>query len=151
MTGDINIFFFWKWAHWWRHRHRLDRFRFQNFQSPVSICCLLETMPICKYCFGRKTRKIFQYVVCQESGTWHVTLIQRRLNVERRCINNMCSLGLLWNYEEQGPWWYTDSFNHSLFMYVIIPFSIRWVSCNQKFDIFRSCITTVFTLNIQIP
>ena len=29
-----HIFFFWKWAHWWRHRHRLDRFRFQNFQSP---------------------------------------------------------------------------------------------------------------------
>ena len=36
MTGDIYIFFFlfWKWAHWWRHRHRLDRFRFQNFKSP---------------------------------------------------------------------------------------------------------------------
>ena len=32
------IFFFWKWAHWWRHRHRLDRFRFQNFQSPVLMC-----------------------------------------------------------------------------------------------------------------
>ena len=30
-------FFFWKWAHWWRHRHRLDRFRFQNFQSPASL------------------------------------------------------------------------------------------------------------------
>ena len=29
----IHIFF-WKWAHWWRHRHRLDRFRFQNFLSP---------------------------------------------------------------------------------------------------------------------
>ena len=28
------FFFFWKWAHWWRHRHRLDRFRFKNFQSP---------------------------------------------------------------------------------------------------------------------
>ena len=27
--------FFWKWAHWWRHRHRLDRFIFQNFQSPA--------------------------------------------------------------------------------------------------------------------
>ena len=35
MTGDIYIFFFfWKWAHWWRHRHRLDRFRFKNFQRP---------------------------------------------------------------------------------------------------------------------
>ena len=32
-----HIFFFWKWAHWWRHRHRLDRFRFQNFQSPGSV------------------------------------------------------------------------------------------------------------------
>ena len=30
----LIYFFFWKWAHWWRHRHRLDRFRFQNFQSP---------------------------------------------------------------------------------------------------------------------
>ena len=29
------FFFFWKWAHWWRHCHRLDRFRFQNFQSPA--------------------------------------------------------------------------------------------------------------------
>ena len=35
MTGDLYIFFFWKWAHWWRHRHRLDWFRFQNFPSPV--------------------------------------------------------------------------------------------------------------------
>ena len=31
----IHIFFFWKWAHWWRHRHRLDRFRFENFPSPA--------------------------------------------------------------------------------------------------------------------
>ena len=38
MTGDIHIFFFWKWAHWWRHRHRLDRFRFQNFPSPGLHC-----------------------------------------------------------------------------------------------------------------
>ena len=34
--------FFWKWAHWWRHYHRLDRFRFQNFQNPavynLNIC-----------------------------------------------------------------------------------------------------------------
>ena len=28
-----TYFFFWKWAHWWSHRHRLDRFRFKNFQS----------------------------------------------------------------------------------------------------------------------
>ena len=28
------FFFFWKWTHWWCHHHRLDRFRFQNFQSP---------------------------------------------------------------------------------------------------------------------
>ena len=27
-------FFFWNWAHWWRHHHRLDLFRFQNFQNP---------------------------------------------------------------------------------------------------------------------
>ena len=31
------FFFFWKWDHWWRHRHWLDRFRFQNFQSPAYI------------------------------------------------------------------------------------------------------------------
>ena len=28
-------FFFLNGAHWWHHRHRLDRFRFQNFQSPA--------------------------------------------------------------------------------------------------------------------
>ena len=27
---------FFKWAHWWCHRHWLDWFRFQNFQSPDS-------------------------------------------------------------------------------------------------------------------
>ena len=34
MIYILIFFFFWKWAHWW-HRHRLDRFRFKNFQSPA--------------------------------------------------------------------------------------------------------------------
>ena len=36
----IYIYIFWKWAHWWRHRHGLDRFRFKNFQSPGCRVCM---------------------------------------------------------------------------------------------------------------
>ena len=42
-----TYFFGGKWAHWWRHRHRLDRFRFQNFQSPG-----LHIVRRSLFCFG---------------------------------------------------------------------------------------------------
>ena len=41
----IHIFFG-KWAHWWRHRHWLDRFRFQNFQSLAPYICMEKLLII---------------------------------------------------------------------------------------------------------
>ena len=42
-------FFFWKWAHWWRHHHRLDRFRFKNFQSPGFYSPVNPLGPCCAW------------------------------------------------------------------------------------------------------
>ena len=43
-------FFFLNWAHWWRHRQRLDRFRFQNFQSPALTYYIMGKVELVIYC-----------------------------------------------------------------------------------------------------
>ena len=71
--------FFWKWAHWWRHRHPLDRFRFQNFQSPD---------PQHRFLWWNK--KILVHIGCKICLMWSNDLL--------RLSNPRLPDGYLWNF-----------------------------------------------------
>ena len=80
------FFFFRKWAHWWRHRHRLDRFRFQNFQSPA-------TVPILK--FHITWNKHILYPTCSKECKFCLRKICNKAQCTAREENNM-SILLSW-------------------------------------------------------
>ena len=65
------FFFFWKWAHWWRHRHRLDRFRFQNFQSPDSTV----TIFLSKTFILLNLNEVFKSIVRMQNSVFYFILL----------------------------------------------------------------------------
>ena len=84
-------FFFWKWAHWWRHRHRLDRFRFQNFQSPAS-----EKMYflICKSSIDS---------ICQDiNAAWSVFIVCSAENHRSKGKDVQADLSIHWLQTPEG-------------------------------------------------